>query len=162
MLKRTKEEIACAILVIGGIAVCIGGFFLAPLLVLGGAMIAGGLTVLSNMLQENDRLNIINNNYGAIPAPAMDMSRAPEVIKATPKEKLAALFAFKNRKYALHQEEIKMEEMAEPVYVELPDDIKAELVKMNNIINSFDLSLMKKIAQQYKDTAEDCDFTNQV
>ena len=162
MLKRTKEEIACAILVIGGIAVCIGGFFLAPLLVLGGAMIAGGLTLLANILQENDRLTINTNNYGTVNAPVTEMKRTPEVIKATPKEKLAALFAFKNRKYALHQEEIKMEEMAEPVYVELPDDIKAELVKMNNIINSFDLSLMKKIAQQYKDTAEDCDFTNQV
>lgn len=151
MQKKTKEKISCIVLTAGGVALCIAGIWFPPLLVLGGAMIAGGLTILSNYLQDKDRFTV-NNNYGNVErSPSMRM----KIIRATPKQKQAALFAFKNRKYAMHHEpsfhpeEPKVELQAGNEPIPLPEDIRQELDKINEMFNTIDIELISRMAAQY-------------
>lgn len=145
MQKKTKEKISFIVLTVGGVALCIAGIWFAPLLVLGGAMIAGGLTILSNYLQDKERFTV-NNNYGNVEIPE---SMRMKIIRATPKQKQAALFAFKNRKYAMHHEEPKIDLVVGSEPVELPEDIRQELEKISEMFNSIDIALIQKMAGQY-------------
>lgn len=157
--KKTKEKIAFTVLIITGIGLCIGGIWFPPLLVIGGPMIAGGLAILSNYLQDKDRFTI-NHNYGDIEVPKVVRT---DIIRATPKQKLAALFAFNNRKYAMHSDHphvIKNDDIDDKKenthkHVDVDQNVVEEIQTINDLINSMDFEELKKCADEYNISQED-------
>lgn len=144
LTKKTKEKIAFTILIGGGIGLCIGGIWFPPLLVMGGPMIAGGLAILSNYLQDKDRFTI-NNNYGDIEAANVKYDKTGSI---TPKQKLAALFAYKNKKYTTNHNNTHQ-------HVEINKDVVAEIQEINNLINSMDFQELKDCVEMYNVSHEE-------
>lgn len=142
--KKTKEKIAFVLLISGGIGLCIGGMWLPPLLVMGAPMLAGGLAILSNYLQDKDRFTI-NNNYGDIEAPKMTYD---DSVSIAPKQRLAALFAFKNSKYAMHHENTHE-------HIKLNKDVIEEIQQINDLINSMDFQELKDCVEMYNISQEE-------
>jgi len=146
MQKKTKEKISCAVLIIGGLSLCIAGIWMPPLLVLGGALIAGGLTILSNYLQDKDRFTV--NNYGDI---RPNQPTRAETVRATRKQKQAALFAFKNSKYKQHHDEMlnsesesaKMDVTKHDKSFALSPEMVQQIKKLNEVFNLIDSELLK-------------------
>jgi len=70
MRKSTKKYIACGVLIIVGLGLCIGGIFMPPLLIAGVPIFTGGLSILAAIIEDNDKIAInttINNFRGRSP-----------------------------------------------------------------------------------------------
>lgn len=147
LTKKTKEKIAFTILISGGIGLCIGGIWFPPLLVMGGPMIAGGLAILSNYLQDKDRFTI-NNNYGDIKSPNMTYS---DTDRASPRQRLAALFAFKSSKYTMHHKDHKNAYE----HAEVSKDVVKEIQQINDLINSMDFQELKDCVEMHNVSQEE-------
>lgn len=151
LAKKTREKIAIVILIGGGIAFCIGGIWFPPLLAMGGPMIAGGLAILSNYLQDKDRFTI-NHNYGDIETPRMTHT---DIVRATPKQKLSALFAFKNSKYSMHGEKSEDIKKNTHEHVSADKDVIKEIQEINDLINSMGFKELKDCADKYSAPQEE-------
>lgn len=155
MIKK-RDLAICAILVASGLGMCIAGIFIPPLLVLGAALLAGGLTVGANILHNKDRITVNNNYSVGIP----DEVKEPVLARELPtKKKLQSFFAFKNKKFMNTHKEFNIGvNPQDPVEVEtktmeIPSDMLAELDRLNDAINSIDFALIAKVAQQFRDSA---------
>ena len=166
MLKKTKEKIVAVVLLVGGLGLCIGGIFMPPLLVLGGGLLAGALAVISNILQDKDRITV-NNNYITPPIDKQkesSSSKLTELENPKPSQKLKSFFGFKNKKFMQHHEEIERLLSETPVLddhkyeqesnkIQLPADVLAELNKLNDAINKIDMDLIAKLARQFNENS---------
>lgn len=166
MTPKNKERIVCALLFAAGIALCGASFVMPPLAVLGAGLLAGGLTVLANILQDKDRITVNNNytNYRVLePKPEVEPAK-PEVTSKTPSNRLKSFFGFKNKKFMKHHEELLKSETETPAVEEhesnsmqLPTDVIAELEKLNRMFKSVDMELISKVAREFEQKSHDHD-----
>lgn len=164
MTSKNKERLICGLLFAAGIALCGAAFLVPPLAVLGAGFLAGGLSVLANILQDKDRITVNNNysNYQFVDNP-QTTETVKEPMRQTPTNKLKSLFGFKNKKFMAHHEAllkheteaIKEIEETESNSMQLPPDILAELNRLNDILQKIDLSAMNKLAQEFEQKSHD-------
>lgn len=153
---RKRDLAICGILLLSGLGICIAGIFIPPLLVLGGALLAGGLTIGANILQNKDRITV-NNNY-SVGTPAEEATVAPEEIEGSKKTKIQSLFAFKNKKFMNTHKEfnigINPQDAAEveKQTMQIPAEMLIELDRLNDAISKIDFAFIVKLAQQQKES----------
>lgn len=164
MTKKDKEKAAAIILLLSGLGLCIAGIFIPPLLVLGGGLLAGALAVISNILQDKDRITV-NNNYIVSP-PVKEKENSPilpELANKTPAQKIKSFFGFKNKKYMDHHNELErlLHPKPEDLHIEehesnsmqLPMEILEDLNRLNEAFNKIDMQLIAKVAREFNEKA---------
>lgn len=161
MNKKAKEQVVCVLLLVGGAVLCVASIWFPPLIVLGGGLLAGGLSVAANILQDKDR--IVINNYTQ-PGNVMNDSKRSQPLKRAysfSKEKLGAIFAFGNKRYAQHHnaqefknssnKELDIDSAPKGDHIALPAEMLEDLSKLNELLNKIDIAAIQRMGEKFNE-----------
>jgi hypothetical protein len=155
--KRNKERLFCALLLSSGMGVCVASIWFPPLIVLGGGLLAGGLGIAANILQDKDR--IVINNYNQLGSIMNDSTRPIKRAYSFSKAKLGAIFAFGNKRYAQHHHDQEVKTASDSQtdnlpnhavdHNALPPEILQDLSRLNELLNKIDMQAIQRMAEKY-------------
>lgn len=125
MKKGTKQKLMCAVLIISGIALIVGGVFLSPLLIPGVPIFAGGLAVAASIYEDKDKVafhTTINNIHNH---EAQDGVSMPNVIKT----KMSSSSKYSFSESARGRIEIWASALRE-VFAKAPKEVKGDVSRI--------------------------------